>query len=150
MLVSLVALWGFRERIRLTPARVAVALAGVVALALAVVGVDALTGGSSHVTSAVGGGPGTLAGDLGHRLRISWKGVVVTTQSRVATGATLVALIGVGLRRPRVAVVDALLIGLVVSLLVNDTPTDVLAFGALAVAALGAWAVVDAVYPAQP
>ena len=47
---------------------------GVVALALVVVGVDALLGGSSHVTDAVGGGPGTLFDDLDRRLRISWDG----------------------------------------------------------------------------
>ena len=140
VLVSLAALWAFREGIRVTLFRAAVALVGVGALAFAIVGVDALTGGSSHVTSAVGGGPGSLAGDLAHRVRISWKGVIATTQARVTAGATLCALIGVGLRRPRVAVVDALLIGLAASLLVNDTPTDVLAFGALATAALGAWA----------
>ncbi len=144
VLVSLAALWGLRERIRVTPARVAVALGGAVVLALAIVGTDALTGGSSHVTSAVGGGPGSLVGDFAHRLRISWKGIFATTQARITAGANLCALIGVGLLRPRITVVDALLIGLAVSLLVNDTPTDVLAFGALAAAALGAWAVVDA------
>jgi hypothetical protein len=62
----------------------------------------------------------------------------------MTAGANLVALVFVGLLRPRVAVVDALLIGLFVSLLVNDTPTDVLAYGALAAAALRVWASVDA------
>jgi hypothetical protein len=143
VLVALGALWLMRERIRLTPAKAAMAIVSVIVVAVAIVGADALTGGSSHVTSAVGGGPGSLVGDLAHRLRISWKGVVATTQARITAGATLCALVGVGLRRPRIAVVDALLIGLVASLLVNDTPTDVLAFGALAAAALGAWVVVD-------
>ena len=35
---------------------------------------------------------------------------------------------------------------LVASLLVHDTPTDVVAYGALGVAALGAWAIVDAAF----
>ena len=143
VLVSLGILWVLRERIRVTAARVALATVGVVAVALALVGLDALAGGSSHVTDAVGGGPGSLFGDLKHRLRISWEGITATTQSAIAAGATLCALVGVGLSPLRTSVVDALLLGLAVSLLVNDTPTDVLAYGALAVAALGAWAIVD-------
>jgi hypothetical protein len=144
VLVALGSLWLLRERIRLTPGRVAIAVVGVVAVSLAVIGLDALTGGSSHVTHAVGGGPGSLFGDLGHRLRISWHGVTATIQSAFAAGATLCALVGVGLRRLRVAIVDALLVSLLVSLLVNDTPTDVLAYGALVAAALRVWATVDA------
>jgi hypothetical protein len=132
-----------RERRRVTVARSVLAAVAVVAIALALVGLDALTGGSSHVTDAVGGGPGSLFRDLGHRLRISWEGITATTQAAVAAGATFCALVGVGLSRPRIAVVDALLAGLIVSLFVNDTPTDVLAYGALAVAALGGWAIVD-------
>jgi hypothetical protein len=143
LLVALGALWLLRDRIRLTPARVLLGAVGVVAVALALVGLDALTGGSSHVTSAVGGGPGSVVGDLGHRLRISWHGVTATTQAEITAGATLCGLLLVGLVRPRVAVVDALLVGLAASLLVNDTPTDVLAYGALAAAALRVWATVD-------
>ena len=146
VLVSLAAFWCLRERVRVTPARLVGAVIGVAAVALALVGIDALTGGSSHVTHAVGGGPGSLTGDLAHRLRISWKGVLATTQSRITFGANLCALVGVALRRPRLDVVDAMLIGLVASLLVNDTPTDVVAYGALGVAALGAWAIVDAAF----
>ena len=144
VLAVLAAFWVFRERIRVTPARIVLAVLIVVAIGLALVGIDALTDGSSHVTHAVGGGPDALAGDLWHRLRVSWKGVTATTQAGVAAGATLAALVLVGSLRPRVAAVDAMLVGLAVSLLVNDTPTDVLAYGALGVAALGVWAVVDA------
>jgi hypothetical protein len=144
VLVALGGLWVIRERVRITPARVAASLVALVAVALALVGVDALTGGSSHVTRAVGDGPGALLDDLGHRLRISWKGIVATTQAEVTAGANLVALGFVAALRPRVAVVDALLLGLVASLVVNDTPTDVLAYGALAAAALRVWASVDA------
>jgi hypothetical protein len=142
VLVALGAFWALRDCVRLTAARVAVAAAAVIVVALALVGLDALTGGSSHVTHAVGSGPGSIIGDLAHRLRISWKGVTATKQAGIAAGLTFAALVGVALtlRRPRVAVVDALIAGLVVSLLVNDTPTDVLAYGALAAAALGGWA----------
>ena len=144
VLVALVALWGLRGQARLTPARVVVALAGIAGLVLAIVGVDALTGGSSHVTHAVGSGPGTLFADLGHRLRVSWKGVNATVQARITVGTMLLTLIGVGLYRPRFAVIDALLIALVASLLVNDSPTDVIAYGALVAGALEAWAIGEA------
>jgi hypothetical protein len=144
VLVALGALYVLRERLRITPARVAAAAVALVVLVLLLVGLDALTGGSSHVTRAVGDGPGSLAGDLGHRARLSWHGVVATSQAEVTAAANLAALAFVGLLRPRVAVVDALLLGLAASLLVNDTPTDVLAYGALAAAALRVWGSVDA------
>jgi hypothetical protein len=143
LLVALGTLWVRRERVRITPARAVLAGAGVVVLSLALVRLDALTGGSSHVTGAVSSGAGSLLGDLARRLRISWEGVTATTQAGVAAAATLVVLVGAGLLRPRAAVVDALLAALAVSLLVNDTPTDVLAYGALAATALRVWATVD-------
>jgi hypothetical protein len=48
-------------------------------------------------------------------------------------------LVWIGLRRPRFATVDAVLVALAVSLLVNDSPRDVVAYGALACAALRFW-----------
>ena len=45
--------------------------AGAVALALALLGLDAATGGSSHVTDAVGDGPAALAGDIADRIELS-------------------------------------------------------------------------------
>lgn len=143
VIVALAAFWSRSARVRLTAGRILLSMVAVVVLALALVGLDAATGGSSHVTHAVGSGPGSLIGDLGHRLRISWKGVTATVQAGVAAGATLLVLIGAGLLRPRVAVVDALLIALAVSLLVNDTPTDVLAYGALSATALRVWSAID-------
>jgi len=43
------------------------------------------------------------------------------------------------LLRPRVAALDALLVALVVSLLVNDTGADVLGYGALCCAVVWTW-----------
>ena len=43
------------------------------------------------------------------------------------------------LRRPRYATVDAVLVALAVSLLVNDSPRDVASYGALSCAALRVW-----------
>ena len=56
----------------------------VVGLALALIGIDAALGGSSHVTHAVGGGPGSLLGDLGHRLHLSWASATQSSYPIVA------------------------------------------------------------------
>ena len=55
----------------------------------------------------------------------------------------LAALVLMGTMRPRRATVDALLVGLAVSLLVNDTPVDVIGLGALGCWALVRWESVD-------
>jgi cytochrome c551/c552 len=49
---------------------------------------------------------------------------------------SLAALVWIGTRRPRSAAVDAMLVALAVSLLVNDTPLDVIGLGALGCLAL--------------
>ena len=130
--------------LRLTATRPATmrALAGVavaVAAAFALVGIDAATGGSSHVTHAVGGGPGSLAGDLGHRLHLSGASIASTWNAALLFGLGVVALVWLALRKPRYAVLDALLVALAVSLLVNDTPTDVAGLGGLSALVLWAW-----------
>ena len=94
---------------------------------------------SSHVTHAVGSGPGSLAGDFAHRLRVSWEGATRSGGAVAAVLAGLVVLAAALKRRDRPAAVDALLAGIAVSLIVNDSPTDVLGFGALVCALLWAW-----------
>jgi len=109
---------------------------GVVVLGLLLVAADAATGGRSHVTHGLAGGPGRLAHDLWHRWSVSWHGAT-GSPGRVAQCAICLAVLAwVATRRPRVSVVDALLIALAVSLLVNDTPQDVLFWGAVAAVAL--------------
>ncbi len=120
------------------PARRAVlATAAAAGAALLLVGIDAATGGSSHVTHAVGGGPGTLLGDVGHRLHVSAAGVVQTWNAALLFALGIVGLTVLACLKPRRPLLDAYLVALVVSLLVNDTPTDVAGFGGLA--ALGLW-----------
>jgi mono/diheme cytochrome c family protein len=110
--------------------------AAVVALGLVLVGLDAATGGHSHVTNALGGGPGRVAHDLWHRWGVSWHGAT-GTPGRVVQCVICLAVLGwVATRRPRVRIVDALLVGLAVSLVANDTPQDVLFWGAVAAVAL--------------
>jgi hypothetical protein len=119
--------------------RVAVATVIAAAAALALVGIDAATGGSSHVTHAVGGGPGSLAGDLGHRLHLSWASIGSTWNAALLFALGLAALIWLAFRRPRLPILDALIVALAVSLIVNDTPTDVAGLGGLSALVLWAW-----------
>jgi len=131
------ALLGFRGRV--TVARAALAAAAVIAVGLALVGLDALTGGSSHVTHAVGGGPDRLLSDLGHRLHLSWRGIVNKSDHLVIAVVSLVTLVVLAFLRPRSRTLDALLVGLAVSLAVNDSGFDILRFGALVAIAVFTW-----------
>ena len=105
----------------------------------ALYGLDRATGGSSHVTQAAGGGPATLVTDLGHRLHTSWAAATATWVSAFEVCACLGALVVIALLRPRRPSVDAFLVAIALSLLVNDTPTDVAAYGALGAGSLVAW-----------
>jgi hypothetical protein len=131
------ALLGARGRV--TVGRAALAAAAVVAVGLALVGLDALTGGSSHVTHAVGGGPGRILSDLGHRLHLSWRGIVNKTDHLEIAAVSLATLVVLAVLRPRSRTLDALLVAIVVSLLVNDSGFDVLRFGALVAIAIFTW-----------
>ena len=122
--------------LRLTVRRLAALGAGVVAAGLLVVGLDAAAGGESHVTRSLGSGPGSFADDLAHRAEVSIRGPTSSPMPFLITVAALALLIWVGTRRPRDVVVDAMLAGVAVSLIVNDTPQDVATFGALGALAL--------------
>lgn len=116
---------------QLGAARLAAVAAAAVALGLVLVGVDAALGGSSHVTHAVGDGPGALLGDLADRLEISARRTFESVGPAFAALASLAVLIFVATRRARGPLTDAILVGILVSLLVNDTPGDVLGMGAV-------------------
>jgi hypothetical protein len=131
------ALLGLRGRV--TVARAALAAAAVIAVGLALVGLDALTGGSSHVTHAVGGGPDRVFSDLGHRLHLSWRGIVNKSDHLAIAVVSLVTLVVLALLRPRSRTLDALLVALAVSLVVNDSGFDILRFGALVSIAVFTW-----------
>ena len=134
-LAGFLVLW---LRLQRLPARqAALATAAAAGAALLLVGIDAATGGSSHVTRAVGGGPGSLLGDLGHRLHVSAAGVAQTWNDALLFALGIVGLAVLASLRPRRPLLDAYLVALVVSLLVNDTPTDVAGWGGLA--AVGLW-----------
>ena len=123
--------------VALTPRRLALAGGAALMLALAFVGLDAATGGSSHVTESLGSGG--LPGDLGDRLELSARRAVSSWGAALIVVAGLGFLVHCGMRRPRFPVTDALLVAVAVSLLVNDTPSDVAGFGALACGAVWRW-----------
>ena len=114
------------------------ALAAVVAIA-AIVGLDAATGGHSHVTHAFRRGPISLVGDLANRIHISAASVGSSGLEAAVFAVSLVALIVLATRPPRFPAGDALLVGIAVSLLVNDSPGDVASAGALSYAILWAY-----------
>ncbi len=124
---------------RIGLARVAAIAIAVVAVGGALVGLDAALGASSHVTEAVGDGPWSLAGDLAGRVEISVRRTLESAWPALVVALSLAGLAWIATRRPRTPIVDALLVGLAVSLLVNDTPSDVLAIGAAAAIVLRRW-----------
>jgi hypothetical protein len=129
------AMLALRSYGRVTLRRAAVAAVAVVVLAFAVVGVDAATGGSSHVTHALGR---ELPGDLAHRWRLSYDHATNSAGLIVMFVSGVALLLAVARARPRPDVVDAMLVAVAVSFVVNDTPEDVALWGALgAIALLG-------------
>jgi hypothetical protein len=138
-LAAFLVLASHATRPGMTATRAAAATAVAAGAAFALVGIDAATGGSSHVTHAVGGGPGSLLDDLGHRLHLSGASIASTWNNALLFAIGLAALLWLALRRPRLPVLDALLAGLAVSLVVNDTPADVAGYGALSALVLATW-----------
>jgi hypothetical protein len=116
--------------------RLAVALGIAVAVAAGLIALDATIGPSSHITRALDSGPSGLASDLRDRVALSW--------DRVAQQADIAAVVAVCL--PVLAILVVRLIrskapmtrralplsfaaALAASLVVNDSPNDVLTAG---------------------
>ena len=124
---------------RIDARAVAIVIVAAVALGAALVGLDALTGGSSHVTTSAGGGPATIVTAVGERLHVSVLKVVHDTGLVIAVVWSIVGLAFAATRRRRSPTLDAFLVAIVASLLVNDSPVHVLAFGVLLTAPLMSW-----------
>ena len=132
------AVLGLRLRgLALTPRRLALVAAGAVAVGLALVGLDAAFGGSSHVTRSVGSG--SVFDELWHRWRLSWAVVTASWPKGLLFAVAVAGLVWLARHRDRGPVLEALLVAVVVSLVVNDTPVDVAGLGALGGLALLAW-----------
>jgi mono/diheme cytochrome c family protein len=136
LLAGYATLVAYAYRARPRAVHVAAAAAAVVALGIALVGLDAALGGSSHVTEALGDGPSAVLGDVADRLEISVRRAFAGFGPAFAVLASLAVLAIVAARRPRRPMTDALLVALLVSILVNDTPGDVLGMGAAAAMAV--------------
>ena len=121
---------------RLTVKRVLVAVAVVAVLGAALVALDAATGGSSHVTRALDTG---LPGDLAHRIHVSEQGATRSFGSFAMFAVGVAILLLLARIRPRPATLDAMLVALALSLVVNDTPQDVMFWGALGSLTILAW-----------
>lgn len=116
--------------------RFVAALGGAAVLSGGLIALDAATGGSSHVTRALGGGPETLASHFGDRLLVSWEratlgpGPVVAVVLSLAALAVLVArLLASGRPLADQALPVAFATAVLVSLIVNDSPGDVAVAG---------------------
>jgi cytochrome c551/c552 len=131
------------SRAPVTPRRLVLAAAAVVALVFAAVGIDAALGGATHVTHAVGGGPGTLFGDLGHRLHLSYLTLTSTAGKEAEFAGAIAVLVAIAAILRNGPTVDAMLVALVASFLVNDSPVDVAFLGALGCWTLVRWESVD-------
>jgi hypothetical protein len=120
---------------------------GALLLVPAILVVDEITGASNHVTRTVRGGPVEVVEALGNRLLLSWERTTdrPLTASIVAVALAALALLLVRLfiLRPsarRAAVPIALAAAIGASLIVNDSPVEVLVTGLVAYLALEAFA----------
>jgi hypothetical protein len=97
------------------------------ALVLAVLAV-AIAAGGSHVTDAIASGPAGLVEDFWRRLQLSWLRATSGWGVGLLVGGGIVALALLAVRERRPVLV-AYLAAIAVSLLVNDSPNDVIVAG---------------------
>jgi hypothetical protein len=123
---------------RITLKRLAIAAGAGIALVLTFIGVDEASGGHSHVTRAFEKGPAGWFGDVGHRLHLS-ADRLTSWHAALLVAVALAALLWLVFQWTRSPALDALLVGIAVSFLVNDAPTDVAGAGAISGFVLYAW-----------
>jgi mono/diheme cytochrome c family protein len=88
------------------------------------------------VTEAIGDGPAAVAGDVADRIELSARRTADSAGATAVVLGSLAILAAVAVRGPRDPVLDAFLAGIAVSLVVNDTPSDVAGIGAAIAIAL--------------
>jgi hypothetical protein len=125
---------------------VVAAIAVAAAAGAAVIAIDAATGSSSHLTDSIGGGAGSFAADLRDRIVLSWERaterwylVVLVVAGAILLVLLVARLLESGLPRYLRAIPLALAVAVAVSLLVNDSPLDVVAVGLVAYLAAQAY-----------
>lgn len=122
------------------------ALAAGAALVLLLVALDIVSGGSSHLTRTVAGGPAEIASALGDRvslayLRATWHRYIAAAVLASALALTwrLARLPRLALERRGRALLLALAAAVGVSLLLNDSPLEVAVLGLVSYLALEAY-----------
>jgi len=137
--------------------RLAVALGAAVVVAGALLALDAAIGPSSHITRAVQSGPGGLAADLRDRVQLSWERIVHKPSVTVVVAICfpILVLLIVRLLRSdlplwRRALPLAFALGIAVSLVVNDSPNDVITAGLVGYVAVEAVMLRDRCAPLWP
>ena len=133
--VAYLVLWWRLRGARPERRHLLLALGAVVVL----LALDVATGGSSHVTDALGDGPVSLAGDLADRIERSVTRTAGSPGAIAVVLGALAVLAVVVARAPRTPLLVAYLAGLGASLVVNDTPSDVLGAGAAIAVALACY-----------
>jgi hypothetical protein len=127
--------------------RLVVAAASLAAAAVAaLVAIDAATGASSHLTDAVVGGPGGLAAELRDRIVLAYERATEHwwLTALVAAAATVLVLLAarlilLGVPRVTRALPLAMAAATGTSLIVNDSPLDVVSVGLVGYVALQAY-----------
>jgi hypothetical protein len=130
--------------VRLTVPRLGAIAAAAALSMVAFVGLDAAAGGSSHVSRALGRGPAALGSLALHRLHVTAAGAVASTGAIVLFALGIGGLAWLALQRLRSPVLEALLFGIAISLVVNDSPAEIAFYGAISGAVLWAWSLRDA------
>jgi hypothetical protein len=138
-------------------ARLAVVLGAAVVVGGGLVALDAAIGPSSHITRAVGSGPGGLASDLRDRVQLSWERIVHKPSVTVVVAVCLPILVVLVVRLLRSdiplwrrALPLAFALGIAVSLVVNDSPNDVITAGLVGYVAVEAVMLRDRCAPLWP
>ena len=116
--------------------RLVAALGIALAVGAGLIALDAATGPKSHLTRALDSGPRGLASDLGDRLELSWERVAQQADIAAVVAVCLLVLVLLVVRLLRSdAPIDrralplAFAAALATSLVVNDSPNDVLTAG---------------------
>jgi hypothetical protein len=130
-------------------ALLATALAAAVGIALVFL-LDELTGASSHVTRTIRGGPDDLAEAFWDRITLSWaratdraSTALIISIAAAALVLLVVRLLGSGASARRAALPLAVVVAVATSLVVNDSPVDVVVTGLVAYLAVEAYTVLD-------
>jgi hypothetical protein len=137
--------------------RLVAALGAAVLVAGGLVALDAAAGPSSHITRAIDSGPGGLASDLADRVRLSWERIVHKPSVTVVVLVCFPILVLLVVRLLRAdlplwqkALPLAFALGIAVSLVVNDSPNDVITAGLVGYVAVEAVMLRDRCAPLWP